>query len=67
MAVITMTANLFNALGELVHAVDIPAFDTGYPPVIVCNARTFVRRGDAQSADYQESFAWVVNGSLTKH
>lgn len=53
-------AHLFNALGEHVSVVEVPPFETGFPPVLLWGARSFQRTGGPFTNHYREVFAWVV-------
>lgn len=52
-----MTARLYTPRGFVV-AVEIPPFETGYPPVVSWGARHFLRAGSSDAGDYLETFCY---------
>lgn len=52
-----MTARLYTPRGFVV-AVEIPPFETGYPPLVMWGGRIFTRVGSSDSRDYLETFCY---------
>jgi hypothetical protein len=55
-----MTARLHNGIGSYVASVEVPPFETGYPPVLLWGDRCFVRLGGPESGEYFEQFLYVA-------
>ena len=54
-----MTALLHTARG-FVAAVEVPPFDTGYPPAIVYGSRFYLRMAGIDHGDYMETFCYTA-------
>lgn len=55
-----MIARLNTARGEYVAAVEVPPFDTGYPPALLWGSRFFLRLGGPSSGEYFETFCYTA-------
>lgn len=56
-----MPAHLYSGRGEYVASVEIPPFETGFPPIVVWGVRTFRRVVWAGGeGSYIETFAYVA-------
>ena len=55
-----MGANLYTAEGAYVVSVEIPPFETGYPPIVQWGARTFLRIGGRELGEYVETFCYMA-------
>lgn len=53
-----MTATLRTHTGGLVARVEVPPFDTGFPPALVWGTRFFLRLGPFASGEYVETFCY---------
>jgi len=56
----SMTARLNTARGAFVAAVEVPPFETGYPPALVWGLRFFLRLGGPESGEYFETFCYTA-------
>lgn len=54
-----MTARLHTPRG-FVAAVEVPPFETGFPPAIWWGERVFVRMASAELGEYMEVFCFVA-------
>lgn len=54
-----MTAFLYAARG-FVAAVEVPPFETGYPPALVWGNRFFLRMAGADHGEYAETFCYTA-------
>lgn len=56
-----MHAQLYGGTGEYIATVEVPPFETGFPPAVVWGWRFFLRQGAALSGRYQETFCYAAS------
>jgi hypothetical protein len=55
-----LTARLHTATGHHVAAVEVPPFETGFPPALVFGTRFYLRAGSADQGSYLETFCYTA-------
>ena len=56
-----MIARLYNARGGVVARVEVPPFETGFPPALLWGVRFFLlQRGSPNEGAYVETFCYVA-------